>query len=295
MEVARATATQFKEAFVTVNVDAAPAQKLPRPAVVDLFVHAAGQIHRAAAEIWPGEPVHLVRHVPSVTGYVHRVCVGDRVLYAKTSFLGVSLVSLLRGTHGPWPDICRAQEEYVRRPDSLIAREAEQLQILDRIGRPRVCALAGLRHGVMFTEPVAGPSLGDLLLKRPCDAWELLAAPFAELRMLPLQEVRDELARRPGRINAGIGRTRCGPAGAVLSTLRLALGIENGTTELSVPHGADDCYGVPLRFEDGRPHPSLPPLDPQEVRQLAAASTKLRAAYVAVRDIPTQPLPSGGR
>lgn len=112
---------------------------------------------------------------------------------------------------------------------------------------------------------------------------------------VPLQEVRDELARRPGRINAGIGRTRCGPAGAVLSTLRLALGIENGTTELSVPHGADDCYGIPLRFEDGRPHPSLPPLDPQEVRQLAAASTKLRAAYVAVRDIPTQPLPSGGR
>ncbi|MGW3264796.1 phosphotransferase [Streptomyces sp. NPDC001056] len=183
---------------MTVNVDAAPAQKLPRPAVVDLFVHAAGQIHRAAAEIWPGEPVHLVRHVPSVTGYVHRVCVGDRVLYAKTSFLGVSLVSLLRGTHGPWPDICRAQEEYVRRPDSLIAREAEQLQILDRIGRPRVCAVAGLRHGVMFTEPVAGPSLGDLLLKRPCDAWELLAAPFAELRMLHGRGAHRRLA--PGRV-----------------------------------------------------------------------------------------------
>lgn len=65
--VARATAIQFKEAFVTVNVDAAPSQELTRPAVADLFVHAAAQIHRAAAEIWPGEPVHLLHHVPSVT------------------------------------------------------------------------------------------------------------------------------------------------------------------------------------------------------------------------------------
>ncbi|MFR9792929.1 hypothetical protein ACL07V_30410 [Streptomyces sp. MB22_4] len=117
--VARATAIQFKEAFVTVNVDATPSQELTRPAVADLFVHAAAQIHRTAAEIWPGEPAHLLHHVPSVTGYVHRVCVGDRVLYAKTSFLGASLVSLLRGTHGSWPDIRRAQEAYVRRPDSL--------------------------------------------------------------------------------------------------------------------------------------------------------------------------------
>lgn len=33
---------------------------------------------------------------------------------------------------------------------------------------------------------------------------------------VPLQQVRDELSTRPGRINSGIGRTRSGPAGAVL-------------------------------------------------------------------------------
>ncbi|OIJ89553.1 lactate/malate family dehydrogenase [Streptomyces colonosanans] len=109
---------------------------------------------------------------------------------------------------------------------------------------------------------------------------------------VPLQEVRDELAGRPGRINAGIGRTRCGPAGAVVSTLRLALGVEDGMTELSVPYG-EDCCGIPLRFTGGQPLPSVPLLDPFEVRQLEAARTKLRAAYGVVRGVPAQPLPSG--
>jgi L-lactate dehydrogenase len=109
---------------------------------------------------------------------------------------------------------------------------------------------------------------------------------------VPLQQVRDELRARPGRINHGIGRTRCGPAGAVSSTLRLACGVEDGTTELSAPHG-DGWLGIPVRFTGGQPLPSLPPLDAAEVRQLEAASSKLRAAYTAVRGVPLQPLPSG--
>ncbi|OIJ89649.1 hypothetical protein BIV24_19780 [Streptomyces colonosanans] len=98
--------------------------------------------------------------------------------------LGVSLVSLLRGSCGPWSDVRQAQEDYVRRPDSLLVREAEQLKILAGLSRPRVCAAAGLRKGVLFTEPVTGPSLGELLIERPSDTWELLAFPFAELRAL---------------------------------------------------------------------------------------------------------------
>lgn len=97
---------------------------------------------------------------------------------------------------------------------------------------------------------------------------------------------------RPARINTGIGRTRSGPAGAVVSTLRLALGTEDGTTELSVSHG-DVWLGMPVRFSRGRPLPSLPSPNAAEARQLEAASTKLRAAYPAVRGVPLQPLPSG--
>ncbi|MFB8777206.1 lactate/malate family dehydrogenase [Streptomyces broussonetiae] len=107
---------------------------------------------------------------------------------------------------------------------------------------------------------------------------------------VPLQQVRDELKVRPGRINAGMGRTRCGPAGVVASTLRLACGVEDGATELSAPYGKT-WLGIPVHFTEGQPLPSLPPLDAAEARQLEAASTKLRAAYLAVRGVPLQPLP----
>ncbi|MEV0016728.1 lactate/malate family dehydrogenase [Streptomyces tendae] len=109
---------------------------------------------------------------------------------------------------------------------------------------------------------------------------------------VPLQQVRDELDRRPGRINTGIGRTRCGPAGAAVSALRLALGAEDGTTELCAPHAGDWC-GIPVRFTGGDPVPFLPPLDSVEDRQLEASRSKLRAAYQAVRGVPLQPSPSG--
>lgn len=109
---------------------------------------------------------------------------------------------------------------------------------------------------------------------------------------VPLREMRDELRQRPGRINAGIGRTRYGPAAAVVTALRLAVGAEDGTTELCAPH-AGDWLGIPVRFTRGHPLPFLPPLDPCEVRQLEATRAKLRAAFQAVRGVPLQPSPSG--
>ncbi|MFI7015449.1 phosphotransferase [Streptomyces sp. NPDC050164] len=176
---------QPREAPVTVTVPAVPAQGVETPPrVVDVFVYAATQIHRAAAEIWPGVPVELQCHVPSVTGYVHRTRVGERTLYAKTSLLGVSLVSLLRGACGPWPAVLEKQREYVQQPDGLLQREAAQLRTLADLDQPRVCAVAGLAEGVIFTEPVAGPSLGDLLFVRPGDTAELLTLAFDELRPL---------------------------------------------------------------------------------------------------------------
>jgi L-lactate dehydrogenase len=109
---------------------------------------------------------------------------------------------------------------------------------------------------------------------------------------VPLQQVRDELIARPKRINDGIGRTRWGPAGAVTSALRLACGVEDGTTELSVPQWpGGEWVGTPVRFVGGQPALFLPPLDVAEGRRLEAAQTKLRVAYQAVRGIPSQPFP----
>lgn len=102
---------------------------------------------------------------------------------------------------------------------------------------------------------------------------------------LPLQQLREELATRAGRISAGIGRTRSGPAGVVLSGLRKTLAVADGIEELSAPYGGG-WLGIPLRFTRGEPVASLPSLDAAEQRQFTAADTKLRTAYQAVRSMP---------
>ncbi|MFE5261973.1 hypothetical protein [Streptomyces coelicoflavus] len=167
---------------MTIDVHAAPAST--RPTVAEVFVHAAARIHQAAAGIWPGEPVLLDAHVPSVTGYVHRARIGDRVLYAKMSILGVSLVSLVRGTRGAWSTVAEAQRDYEQRPDGLLVREAAQLRALAGLGGPQVCPVVGIRDGVIFTEAVPGPTLAELLLAMPERTRELMERPLAELHPL---------------------------------------------------------------------------------------------------------------
>lgn len=95
---------------------------------------------------------------------------------------------------------------------------------------------------------------------------------------MPVWRVREELSDRPRRISAGLGRTRCGPAGAVIATLRAGLGLEDRVVELSVNH-EDRWRGIPLRFAAGTPTVCLPRLDAAEARQLVAADAKLRDAY----------------
>ncbi|WP_405797929.1 lactate/malate family dehydrogenase [Streptomyces sp. NBC_01506] len=90
--------------------------------------------------------------------------------------------------------------------------------------------------------------------------------------------VVDELQRRPALIRAGIGRTRCGPVGAVLSTLRKSLGLADGVEELSVPYG-DVWLGIPMRFTSGTALPCLPRLSPSERLCLDSAASGLRDAY----------------
>jgi hypothetical protein len=182
---------------VIIGVHATP--DVSRPTVAEVFVHAAARIHQAAADIWPGEPTLLDKHVPSVTGYVHRARIGGRTLYAKTTFLGVSLVSLLRGACGTWAEVCQAQQDYEQRSDSLLAREAAQLRALAGLGGLQVCSVAGMRSGVIFTEAVPGPTLAELLLARPGETCELVERSLAELQPL----------HRPGAAR------RLDPAGAI--------------------------------------------------------------------------------
>ncbi|MEV4741601.1 hypothetical protein [Streptomyces sp. NPDC049555] len=107
---------------------------------------------------------------------------------------------------------------------------------------------------------------------------------------VPVGHVRRELADRPARINAGLGRTRCGPAGAVIAALRAGLGLEDGVVELSVNHERR-WMGIPLRFTAGRSSVCLPRLDTAEARQLVAADVKLRDVYepLARLHVPARP------
>ncbi|QHA09309.1 lactate dehydrogenase [Streptomyces broussonetiae] len=95
---------------------------------------------------------------------------------------------------------------------------------------------------------------------------------------VPLDLIRAELADRPRRINAGIGRTRHGPAAAVLSALRKLLDVEDGTDVLSV-NRAGVWLGIRLRIRAGRPTVQPLELDPHETADLITARTKLEAAY----------------
>ncbi|TKA12074.1 phosphotransferase [Actinacidiphila oryziradicis] len=154
------------------------------PRVEEVFAHAERKIRQAAAVLWAEADVVLGGHVPSVTGYVRRLTIDDRDWYAKYSFLGISLVSLLRGTCGDWDEVRAAQAAYVRRPDGLMEREVGQLRFLAALGRPRVCGVLGSPCGVLFTRAVPGPTLASLLLERPQDTAGLLEAPFRELTRL---------------------------------------------------------------------------------------------------------------
>ncbi|MEU2740946.1 2-dehydropantoate 2-reductase N-terminal domain-containing protein [Streptomyces sp. NPDC007095] len=95
---------------------------------------------------------------------------------------------------------------------------------------------------------------------------------------VPLELIRAELADRPRRINAGIGRTRHGPSAAVLSALRKLLDVEDGTDVLSVNRGGV-WLGIRLHIRAGRPSVQPLTLDPHETAGLLTARTKLQATY----------------
>ena len=163
------------------------------PGVAQLFGHAADEIASAAAGLWPGRGFAFGEQVPSVTCYVRRVVVGDRQMYAKYSYLGASLVSVLAGTFGGWASVRAAQGVYLAGSGSLLAREAAQLDVLRRLGGLRTCRLVGYRRGVLFTETEPGMSLARLLATEPWRTAELLGRTWVELRGLHGAELAHRL------------------------------------------------------------------------------------------------------
>lgn len=95
---------------------------------------------------------------------------------------------------------------------------------------------------------------------------------------VPVVQVRTALISRSEQISSGIGRTRSGPAGAVLSTLRLLLGLVDGVDELCSPYQRGCWLGLPVSFTGGHARIRLPSLHPEEARRLYASETKLHAA-----------------
>ncbi|WP_424886749.1 hypothetical protein [Streptomyces sp. XH2] len=196
---------------------------LPCPVpVTEVFDYAAGQIRAAAGGLAPG-PVRLGTHTPSVTTYVQRVHVGGQELFAKTSLLGVSLVSVLRGTLGGWETVRAAQVAYTTMPGSLLEREADQLRLLQE-GGLGVAPVEHYERGVLFTRPVPGPTLFDLVVKTPDRTVGLLDAVMGELdgalSRPALAEAVDDCAIAERSIDATFNRKFNGLTGPLY--LRLA-------------------------------------------------------------------------
>lgn len=150
----------------------------PPPGVVLLY--GAEQIMRAAATLWPDATVRLGDAAPSVTSYVQRVVVDGRPLFAKCSLLGVSLVSVLRGSCGDWDKVKAAQAAYRSSPGALLSREMQQLEILAAAGL-QVPKVAGYAGGVLFTLDVSAPTLSDLVAREPDRTTELISRVIDEL------------------------------------------------------------------------------------------------------------------
>ncbi|MFE0062789.1 hypothetical protein [Streptomyces sp. NPDC059003] len=115
-----------------------------------------------------------------MTGYVHTLEVDGRALYAKYSFLGMSLVSVVRGTCGTWEALKAAQAAYTSSPGSLLEREAAQLRLL-AVAAVHVPLVDGYADGVLFTRPLEGITLGELILKEPHRTAELYSRALREL------------------------------------------------------------------------------------------------------------------
>ncbi|MGH3773310.1 MAG: hypothetical protein ACRDRW_18255 [Pseudonocardiaceae bacterium] len=131
--------------------------------------YAKAAVETVATRLWAGESVQVGPQLPSVTNYVTLLRVGGQSFVAKYSLLGTSLVSVVRGLRGTWPEVETSQREYVADPQGLLAREHTQLRALATTARRsalplRVPQIITYEAGVLITVAVAAPSLSTELL-----------------------------------------------------------------------------------------------------------------------------------
>ncbi|MFD8550287.1 phosphotransferase [Streptomyces fradiae] len=188
--------------------------------------HAIRQMEAAAHHLWPDAPVRLGRIIPSVTSHVQQVDVNGLPWIAKYSVLGSSLVSLLGGSCGDWPTVQRAQARYVAAPDTLVHREAAQLQALADAGLP--VPAVRVAHGVLFTEPVPGVTLADRITADPARTAEILAAVTTAVA----GPLRDE------RVTALVDRLPIPERSISRTFLRKFNGVSGPRYLAQAPHGA---------------------------------------------------------
>ncbi|MGH3792016.1 MAG: phosphotransferase [Pseudonocardiaceae bacterium] len=142
--------------------------------------HARTAVETVATRLWPGETVRVGPQLPSVTNYVALLRVAELSFVAKYSLLGTSLVSVVRGLWGTWPEVEASQRDYLVDPQAQLAHEHVQLQILAVVARhgavplrvPKVIAYAA---GVLITVAVRAPSLSAELLRGSQSPDELLS------------------------------------------------------------------------------------------------------------------------
>lgn len=100
------------------------------PTMSQIAVLADQQIIHAVRSLWPSSPMQIASHVPSTTCYIRRLHLGNTVVYAKVSLLGMPLAHVLRGAGGSWPDVSDAQHAYAAARGSQAERQAAQLAVL---------------------------------------------------------------------------------------------------------------------------------------------------------------------
>ncbi|MFF9147537.1 NAD(P)-binding domain-containing protein [Streptomyces sp. NPDC014861] len=235
-----------------------------------------------------GAPVRVAVAVPEAMGACDAVVLSPRAQFANARTTDVRMAGLF--ANGPLiVSLARQLTDYagvavmVTNPVDVLARV-----FAERSGCRRVVGIGAAtdtaryrltlaRHLGVPVDAVQGHVIGE-----HGDAAVICASTttvHGRPATVPLQRVRDELAARPRRISQGIGRTRLGPAGAVMHALTRTLGITSGVTEVSVRQEAGVWLGMPVRYTGGAATPCPPPLDDSEAAQLDAATHKLHHAY----------------
>ncbi|MFC8723793.1 hypothetical protein [Streptomyces bacillaris] len=149
-----------------------------------LYEESRRAVLHAARELWQGQEVILGPQRPSITSYVCPVTVSGTQLVAKYDWLGVPLVSVLRGARGDWAAVRDAQPSYVASSDLLAVREEQHHALLQRLGRPRVCEVEAQHGGVLFTRAAPGTPMAEAVVARPGDTAEVLESVLLALRDL---------------------------------------------------------------------------------------------------------------